>query len=161
MRARPPHTMKPLLRFFIKVASTYIRRMPDHSGRWRLERRLILLSSHLRGHLPPRTIRTRHGFKMTVDGNSQAGRILYVTGRCERQITSLIETLFHPAYTVIDGGAHIGFFSILASRQVAPTGTVVAFEPTPGTSEIVRANLAHNECTKVTGRPEAVVSQFA
>jgi FkbM family methyltransferase len=34
-----------------------------------------------------------------------------------------------PGMTVIDGGAHLGLYTVLAARSVGPDGLVVAFEP--------------------------------
>lgn len=46
--------------------------------------------------------------------------------------------------TVVDLGAHIGVFSLMAARKVGPTGRVIAFEPSPQTLELLRRNLAAN-----------------
>jgi FkbM family methyltransferase len=36
-----------------------------------------------------------------------------------------------PGMTVIDGGAHVGLYSVLGARGVGPAGRVLAFEPDP------------------------------
>jgi FkbM family methyltransferase len=36
-----------------------------------------------------------------------------------------------PGLTVVDGGAHIGVYTVLAARAVGPSGRVLAFEPDP------------------------------
>ena len=87
---------------------------------------------------------------MRVDGNSQAGRVLYVTGRYEPDVTAEIKRLAGSGDLVVDGGAHIGFFTLLASFCVGPTGRVMAFEPSSPTAEILRANVRLNACTNVT-----------
>lgn len=46
--------------------------------------------------------------------------------------------------TVVDVGAHIGIFSLMAARKVGPTGRVIAFEPSPRTLDLLRRNLAFN-----------------
>lgn len=46
--------------------------------------------------------------------------------------------------TMIDGGAHLGFMSIVAARAVGPSGRVHAFEPNPNTMPILRRNLERN-----------------
>jgi len=41
--------------------------------------------------------------------------------------------------TVLDIGANVGFFSILLSRLVGPKGKVIAFEPLPRNTEMLKA----------------------
>ena len=106
-------------------------------------------SGALRGHLQPVVIQTSHGFRMIVDGNSQAGRVLYVTGTYEPEVSAEITRLAGPGDLVIDGGAHIGFFTLLASFRVGPTGRVMAFEPSSPTAEVLRRNVELNGCTNV------------
>jgi FkbM family methyltransferase len=36
-----------------------------------------------------------------------------------------------PGLTVVDGGAHVGLYTLLAARAVGPSGSVLAFEPDP------------------------------
>ena len=145
-----------LTRVLVKVAALYIRRTPDHWGRWRLERWVIVKSSVLRGYLSPRVVRTRLGFEIFVDGDSKAGRILYATGRYEEPIARLFGLLTRTGDCVVDGGAHIGFFSILAARRVGSEGRVWSFEPTPTTVKRLQANLDLNHCQNVSVRQEAL-----
>jgi FkbM family methyltransferase len=49
-----------------------------------------------------------------------------------------------PGDTVIDIGANIGVFTVLAARLVGPTGRVISIEPHPETSAILRQNIALN-----------------
>jgi FkbM family methyltransferase len=46
--------------------------------------------------------------------------------------------------TVVDIGANIGYFAVLAARLVGPTGRVLAVEPEPTTASILAANLWRN-----------------
>lgn len=127
----------------------YLRHAGSHPGRWRIETAAMKRSGALRGHLQPVVIQTSHGFRMIVDGNSQAGRVLYVTGTYEPEVSAEITRLAGPGDLVIDGGAHIGFFTLLASFRVGPTGRVMAFEPSSPTAEVLRRNVELNGCTNV------------
>src|SRR5438477_3827477 len=49
--------------------------------------------------------------------------------RFEPYTTRLFESAIKPASTVLDIGANIGYFSILAGRAAGPQGKVYAFEP--------------------------------
>lgn len=42
-----------------------------------------------------------------------------------------VERFLRPGMTVLDIGAHHGFYTLLASRRVGPAGRVIAFEPSP------------------------------
>lgn len=53
-----------------------------------------------------------------------------------------------PGTTVIDGGAHIGLFTVLAARLAAP-GKVYAFEADPYNFDALRINAARNGLTNV------------
>ena len=50
----------------------------------------------------------------------------------------------------IDGGANIGFFSLIASKIVGKTGTVFSFEPTPLTHNYLKKNTNINNASNVT-----------
>jgi len=60
-----------------------------------------------------------------------------------------VERLLAQGMTVLDIGAHHGFYSLLASVKVGPTGLVVAFEPSPREREKLLRNLAMNGYTNV------------
>jgi FkbM family methyltransferase len=61
----------------------------------------------------------------------------------------LVERFLEPGMTVLDIGAHHGFYSLLASVKVGGTGRVVAFEPSPRERERLLRNLALNGYTNV------------
>lgn len=59
---------------------------------------------------------------------------------------------------VLDIGAAIGFYSLLASRAVGPEGTVHSFEADPRNLVHLRANTRANGCTNITIVAKAVAS---
>jgi FkbM family methyltransferase len=61
-----------------------------------------------------------------------------------------------PGFTVVDVGANIGAFSILAASIVGPSGRVVAFEPMPDTFERLKENVALNDLDNVECRHAAI-----
>jgi FkbM family methyltransferase len=65
-------------------------------------------------------------------------------GRWEPGVTRLVENVLEPDMTVVDVGAHIGYFSLLAARRVGPTGHVYAFEPAPENYELLVRNIFLN-----------------
>jgi len=44
--------------------------------------------------------------------------------------------------TVLDIGAHFGYFTLLFSEMVGPSGRVIAFEPTPSTYGLLKDNVS-------------------
>jgi FkbM family methyltransferase len=60
-----------------------------------------------------------------------------------------VERFLEPGMTVLDIGAHHGFYTLLASVKVGATGVVVAFEPSPREREKLLRNLALNAYTNV------------
>jgi FkbM family methyltransferase len=139
----------------------WVRRSPRALRHWRLELLSVRLSQHLRGRLDETAVRTHEGFRLRVDGQSQVGRVVYATGRYEDGVAAVFKRLLRPGDTFVDGGAHIGFFTILGARLVGSRGTVVAFEPSSATRKTLSANVALNRSGNVIVRPEALGSVAA
>jgi FkbM family methyltransferase len=54
-----------------------------------------------------------------------------------------------PGHVVLDIGANVGFYTLLAARRVGAGGTVVAFEPMASNVSYVQRHLALNRLTNV------------
>ena len=63
---------------------------------------------------------------------------------------SFLEEMCPEGGTVIDGGAHIGLFTVIMARAVGPAGKVLAFEPTPDTRTVLSRTLELNDVENVT-----------
>jgi len=61
----------------------------------------------------------------------------------------LFENAINPGCTVLDLGAHHGYFSLLAARCVGKEGKVYAFEPAPENFQILKKNIELNKFTNV------------
>jgi FkbM family methyltransferase len=109
----------------------------------------------LRDRRETRTVRTRHGFQLSVELDDWLGRHVYVTGEYEPGTSRVIGDLLRPGDTVIDVGANIGYFTLLASRRIGASGTVFAFEPLPRTRDGLERNLQLNGVSNVLVRAEA------
>ncbi len=70
-------------------------------------------------------------------------------GNPENHESALIERILRPGMTVIDVGANHGMFSLEAAHLIGPGGVVHAFEPTPGTRQLLQNNLAVNGLSTV------------
>lgn len=64
-------------------------------------------------------------------------------------LDSYESTLIRPGATVIDLGAGIGDFTIMASRLVGAGGKVIAVEPNPSDCEQLSENVRLNDCSNV------------
>jgi FkbM family methyltransferase len=60
-----------------------------------------------------------------------------------------IKNLLKPGMTVLDIGAHHGFYTLMASHLVGNTGKVISFEPSPREMERLQKHLEINKCTNV------------
>ena len=63
--------------------------------------------------------------------------------------TKFFNKLVKPGMCVVDIGANIGYYTLLAARLVGQKGTVYAFEPEPDNYEILIRNINANEFNNV------------
>ena len=66
---------------------------------------------------------------------------LYLHGVFESGEVALWQAVLRPGDAVVDGGANIGYWSLVASRLVGARGLVLAYEPSPETQARLQANL--------------------
>lgn len=82
-------------------------------------------------------------------------------GSYEPETSKIFHSLISPGMTVVDLGAHIGYFTLLAAHAVKPNGRVYAFEPVPSTYELLVKNISINGCgNTVVAVPYAVSSKL-
>jgi FkbM family methyltransferase len=67
-----------------------------------------------------------------------------VAGSYEQPIADLLNAELRPGMTMLDVGAHIGYFSLLAARRIGATGRVWSFEPDPANRASLVKNLEVN-----------------
>lgn len=67
-------------------------------------------------------------------------RLEFALGWLEPESVEWVESVAKPGMTVIDVGAHIGYYTRLLSDLVGPSGRVYAFEPHPDNLEFLRHN---------------------
>jgi len=70
--------------------------------------------------------------------------LLTFCGTLEQGLTTLFKDVVREGMTVIDVGANVGTYTLIAASQVGLGGTVWGFEPTPRTFEICKLNLELN-----------------
>src|SRR5262245_5246427 len=68
---------------------------------------------------------------------------LYRHGLIEPPVTAMLLDRLRPGMVFFDVGAQYGYFTVLASRLVGPTGTVIAFEPSRSAARLLTENVSH------------------
>ena len=74
-------------------------------------------------------------------------------------MVSAIVSALAPGMTVIDVGAHIGYYTILFAKCVGPTGKVLSLEPFPANFALLQKNIQLNEMKQVRTFATAVFSR--
>jgi len=75
--------------------------------------------------------------------------IIHVLPAHEPAELALVQGTLAAGDTFVDAGANIGFYSIVASGLVGPSGRVIAVEMMPETARQLRTNVALNDATNV------------
>ncbi|GAB5493660.1 MAG: hypothetical protein Phog2KO_38750 [Phototrophicaceae bacterium] len=68
-------------------------------------------------------------------------RFELLTGKHEPETNSQLKQLLKPNMVFLDIGAHVGYYSRLASNIVGESGRVVAFEPNPSNHAMLKKNV--------------------
>lgn len=89
--------------------------------------------------------RIKYGPKMLLDSrDTSISMTIALYGVWEPPLTSLFLEIVRPGMTVVDIGAHAGYYTLLACLRTGPSGRVIAFEPDPRNSEILSTNVRMN-----------------
>ncbi len=80
----------------------------------------------------------------------------FFAGTYEPEMTALWMSLLRPGMVAYDVGAHFGWFSLIASQWVGPSGRVVAFEPFPFNAWILQRHILLNRLSNVLLFPVAL-----
>ena len=94
------------------------------------------------GRRLPRTL--VNGCRMECDLADHVQRHVYFWGLSEPEEAWLFLKLLRPGMTVVDGGANVGEYSLLASTAVGEEGSVHSFEPVPANFVRLRGHVAVN-----------------
>lgn len=115
--------------------------------KWHLAR---YISGRLESPDSPRVKATmREGFRMLLDLGESYERTMYYSGLYNPWLTRIFRQVLRAGDTVVDGGANIGYFTLLARTCVGSPGNVHAFEPIPTTYQALLDNLAANAFTNI------------
>jgi FkbM family methyltransferase len=76
--------------------------------------------------------------------------IRFLRGNYVQRDTEVFLQNVKPGDVVYDIGAHVGYFSVLASKLVGTSGSVASFEPLPINVNFLRRHLSANHCKNVS-----------
>ena len=99
-----------------------------------------------------------YGMTMSVPAGYPAARS-FATGLYERDVFRLFLNIVRQGMAIVDVGASVGYYTLLASQLVGPSGHVYAFEPDPKTLDYLLRNLHANRCSNVTVVERAISDQ--
>jgi FkbM family methyltransferase len=89
------------------------------------------------------------GHKMILAPDGRYPSPDMVVDKYEQATTNLFRQLIHPGMMVVDVGANIGYFTLLAAELVGSTGIVYAFEPEPDNYALLKKNIQLNSYTNI------------
>jgi FkbM family methyltransferase len=91
----------------------------------------------------------KRGFELELDERDPLQRHMAAEREYEPEVSWIYPYLLRPGDAMIDGGAHIGYLTLLGSSCVGPRGSVHAFEPVSATHDALVGNVARNAAANV------------
>jgi FkbM family methyltransferase len=90
------------------------------------------------------------GFTILADPWDGPGHNFWRTGLTEPETRGLLSALLRPGMVMLDVGAYIGQFSLVASRATGDELRILSIEPTPAVFRDLCRNIDANHCKHVT-----------
>jgi len=84
------------------------------------------------------------GLRLVGPIESRGDLISLKRGTYDPHMIALFKRCVRPGMTVLDLGAQVGYFSLLAAQRVGKTGRVVSFEPDPRNYAVLCDNVRRN-----------------
>jgi FkbM family methyltransferase len=91
-----------------------------------------------RGTIP--LLETMTGFH-TVPDDPFWFRLELLTRRHEKETMARLDQLVKPGMTMLDVGAHVGYYSARYAKVIGENGRIIAFEPHPRTFRVLQQNV--------------------
>jgi len=119
----------------------------------------LSIISRVEARFTPRGIflLNRQGVKMYVDSNDTAlGRRLVNSDAWEPYETELFRQSIRPDMAIVDVGANIGYYSLVAAKILNGTGKVIAFEPVPRSYQLLVKSIQQNQFKNIVSVQRAL-----
>ena len=117
------------------------------------------LHPHISGGVTEVVHRTNDGVMLRLDFTDYVQRGLFY-GAYEAPELNFTRRVLRPGDVMLDVGAHIGIFSLVAARAVGPTGEIHAFEPIAFNHVRLVENVERNHLTNVRTTQAAVGAEM-
>ena len=105
-------------------------------------------------------VRAVHNYKLHLDTHDQGlSRTLFLFGKREIDHYVMLHSILKPGMNVLDIGANIGYYAIMESIAIGPSGQITAIEPVHPNVKMLRKNLQLNHVKNVEVIHGAVSSQ--
>lgn len=87
-----------------------------------------------------------HPLRGPLEGFFMLGDVpeVYRQGTYEPLVAAAVARIVRPGWTVLDIGAHVGFFTLLMAKIVGDSGHVIAFEAHPDNAAALEVNVKRN-----------------
>jgi FkbM family methyltransferase len=107
-------------------------------------------------------VKTPYGFKLEVPAFDTRLMDAVLHGVLfEPSLGQALQQILRPGDVVLDGGAHVGLYTILSALCVGHSGRVIAFEPHPINVRSLRSNIELNGVASRVRVEEAALSDRA
>ena len=130
-----------------------------HSG-LPIPERIQWVIRELRSTLVPtgakKKVRIGRKLQIETDISASIGNSLYFEGSSEPALARFMAQILCPGDIFIDGGAHIGEFTLRAAKLVGPNGKVLSVEASPDTYRLLQHNVSLNGLSNVIALQGAV-----
>lgn len=89
-----------------------------------------------------------NGLYMRVNARDHIQKNIFWYGHYEEQVSHVWQNLIHDESIVLDVGANVGYFTLLAAAK-ARAGNIFSFEPISAFRDLLRQNIALNHFTNI------------
>jgi FkbM family methyltransferase len=100
-----------------------------------------------------------HGFLLAVDTADTSVSCPLAKGDYEPHLRTFYQNRLKPGMTVVDVGANIGLYTMLAAQLVGSSGRVISFEPNSENCRLILLSINKNRFNNVTLFPLALSDQ--
>lgn len=140
-----------------RLLRAYVRYFPSPLGKQALWTRVI--DPYLAWQPHRFVASTVFGSRMGGDTRDILQQYVYYFGIWEPDLTDWISRRIRSGDTFVDVGANVGYYTLLASALVGPSGSVVAIEPSPRLFGALRESVARNRLQNVRSVNLAVLDR--
>lgn len=130
-----------------------VQALPGFPGKARVVNRI---GGHVRGRGYEAAVPARYGGSFRLDLDDWVSFQIFAYGCYEENETRFLLDILRPGMIVLDIGAHVGYYTILAGLRVSPGGAVHAFEPMASSYSRLLENVTLNQLDNVTANHCAV-----